>query len=262
MDFGAAGAAGPARAVGPLSARSERLGLDFKGLGWRHRTHQRAALARSWRAAEARGEAADRASRRQRILRCTVPLVIRGMQRPAGRGVWPAGARRRIASAAAMLETALGFFIALIVIISFAGLVFLYPLTFRVSVSTGVLAVHTAVPDDEEAAEEAEKEAKRESEVFEYVEAVQIRAVNAKDLRLRAEAMARIHSERSPPRSPPPPPPIHTTSSAGASRRACPPPAPPSSRPTVEHHRTNRAAKPVPRPVSPIAPPLPRAQAG
>ena len=163
-----------------------------------------------------------------------------------------------------MLETALGFFIALIVIISFAGLVFLYPLTFRVSVSTGHLALHTAVPDDEEAAEEAEKEAKRESEVFEYVEAVQIRAVNAKDLRLRAEAMARIHSERSPPRSPPPPPPppIHTTSSPGASRRACPPPTAPSSRPTVEHHRTNRAAKPVPRLVSPIAPPLPRAQAG
>ena len=111
----------------------------------------------------------------------------------AERGVWPAGARRRIASAAAMLETALGFFIALIVIISFAGLVFLYPLTFRVSVSTGHLALHTAVPDDEEAAEEAEKEAKRESEVFEYVEAVQIRAVNAKDLRLRAERTT-LHS--------------------------------------------------------------------
>jgi len=92
-----------------------------------------------------------------------------------------------------MLEVALGFFIALIVIISFTGLVFLYPLTFRVSVSTGHLALHTAVPDDEEA-EEAHKEAKKESEVFEYVEAVQIRAVNAKDLRLRAEAMARIHS--------------------------------------------------------------------
>ena len=161
------------------------------------------------------------------------------MQRPAGRGVWPAGARRRIASAAAMLETALGFFIALIVIISFAGLVFLYPLTFRVSVSTGVLAVHTAVPDDEEAAEEAEKEAKRESEVFEYVEAVQIRAVNAKDLRLRAEAMARIHSERSPPRSPPPPPPIHTTSSPGTSRRACPPqPHPRAARPSNTTEQT------------------------
>ena len=138
-----------------------------------------------------------------------------------------------------MLETALGFFIALIVIISFAGLVFLYPLTFRVSVSTGHLALHTAVPDDEEAAEEAEKEAKRESEVFEYVEAVQIRAVNAKDLRLRAEAMARIHSERSPPQSPPPPPPIHTTSSPGASRRACPPqPHPGAARPSNTTEQT------------------------
>ena len=147
-----------------------------------------------------------------------------------------------------MLETALGFFIALIVIISFAGLVFLYPLTFRVSVSTGHLALHTAVPDDEEAAEEAEKEAKRESEVFEYVEAVQIRAVNAKDLRLRAEAMARIHSERSPPRSPPPPPPIHTTSSPGASRRACPPnptPEPPDRR--TPPNKPSRQARPTAR---------------
>ena len=142
-----------------------------------------------------RGRSGGQGARRQPAQFRWLLRLCRGLQ---GESL-AAGARRRIASAAAMLETALGFFIALIVIISFAGLVFLYPLTFRVSVSTGHLALHTAVPDDEEAAEEAEKEAKRESEVFEYVEAVQIRAVNAKDLRLRAEAMARIHSERSPP---------------------------------------------------------------
>ena len=166
-------------------------------------SHQRAAplAGAPPKEGEKRRTGKGHAQRGQYFLDCHVQFrgLFEVVQRPAGRGVWPAGARRRIASAAAMLETALGFFIALIVIISFAGLVFLYPLTFRVSVSTGHLALHTAVPDDEEAAEEAEKEAKRESEVFEYVEAVQIRAVNAKDLRLRAEAMARIHSERSPP---------------------------------------------------------------
>ena len=181
------------------------------------------------------------------------------VQRPAGREFGPR-ARGRASPAAAMLEVALGFFIALIVIISFTGLVFLYPLTFRVSVSTGHLALHTAVPDDEEA-EEAKKEAKKESEVFEYVEAVQIRAVNAKDLRLRAEAMARIHSERSAARSPPPPPPIHTTSSPGASRRACPPhPHPRAARPS----HTTEQIEPPSRPTARIVhrPPLPRAQAG
>ena len=59
-------------------------------------------------------------------------------------------APRRIG--AKMLDIALGFFIALIVIISFTGLVFLYPLTFRVSVSQGHMALPTAPEDGGEPA--------------------------------------------------------------------------------------------------------------
>ena len=99
-----------------------------------------------------------------------------------------------------MLDIALGFFIALIVIISFTGLVFLYPLTFRVSVSQGHMALPTA-PEDGGEPEVAVQE-KDEKEKFEYVEAVLIRVINAKELRLRAEAMARVHSERPHPLDP------------------------------------------------------------
>ena len=58
MDSGAARAACPARAVGLLSARSERLGLDFKGLGWRQRAAQREAGC----SAELRGGSGGRAA--------------------------------------------------------------------------------------------------------------------------------------------------------------------------------------------------------
>jgi len=91
-----------------------------------------------------------------------------------------------------MLDIALGFFIALIVIISFTGLVFLYPLTFRVSVSQGHMALPTA-PEDGGEPEVAVQE-KKDDDKFEYVEAVMIRVINARELRLRAEAMARVHS--------------------------------------------------------------------
>ena len=101
-------------------------------------------------------------------------------------------APRRIG--AKMLDIALGFFIALIVIISFTGLVFLYPLTFRVSVSQGHMALPTA-PEDGGEPEVAVQE-KKDDDKFEYVEAVMIRVINARELRLRAEAMARVHSER------------------------------------------------------------------
>ena len=123
-----------------------------------------------------------------------------------------------------MLDIALGFFIALIVIISFTGLVFLYPLTFRVSVSQGHMALPTA-PEDGGEPEVAVQE-KKDDDKFEYVEAVMIRVINARELRLRAEAMARVHSER------PHPLDLHLLPSwilrlltAGGARR--PPPLPP-----------------------------------
>ena len=93
-----------------------------------------------------------------------------------------------------MLEVALVFFIALIVIISFTGLVFLYPLTYRVSVSQGHVALPTAPDDDTAGAPEVAVKEQLVGHSFEYVEAVLITVKKGKDLRLRAEAMTRVQS--------------------------------------------------------------------
>ena len=137
----------------------------------------------------------------------------------------PRSARSGVA--AAMIEIAIGFFIGLIVIISFTGLVFLYPLTFRTTVSQGHLALPTHRPDDGGAPEVVvkEKEKQDNTNVFEYVEAVLIRAVHAKELRLRAEAMARVHSERPHPLDHHPHlRPLLGLLTSGTARRATPPP--------------------------------------
>jgi len=92
-----------------------------------------------------------------------------------------------------MLDIAVGFFIGLIVIISFTGLVFLYPLTSRATVSQGHVALPTA-QDEDGAPEVAIKDRMDGDHTFDYVEAVLITVKTAKELRLRAEAMARVHS--------------------------------------------------------------------
>ena len=96
-----------------------------------------------------------------------------------------------------MLEIALGFFIALIVIISCTALAFLYPLTLRVSVSQGHVPLQTAPGSDDGGAPEVTVRDNGEGgHSFEYIEAVLITVKKGKDLRLRAEAMARVHSEQ------------------------------------------------------------------
>eukprot|EP00964_Phaeocystis_antarctica_P010097 scaffold5523_cov58-Phaeocystis_antarctica.AAC.4 len=145
-----------------------------------------------------------------------------------------------------MLDIAVGFFIGLIVIISFTGLVFLYPLTSRATVSQGHVALPTA-QDEDGAPEVAIKDRMDGDHTFDYVEAVLITVKTAKELRLRAEAMARVHSEQPHPHllNLHPHLRLHTPGAAAAHRRR---PSEPPSRPTA-------------RPLI-AGPPPPRAQAG
>ena len=83
--------------------------------------------------------------------------------------------------------------IGLIVLISCASVVFLYPLTYRATFTHGSHQPLTTVkpPEDEDDPAKAQL-ADAKAGIFEYVEAAHIVVKSCKDLRLRAEAMARI----------------------------------------------------------------------
>ena len=82
--------------------------------------------------------------------------------------------------------------IALIVLISFASVVFLYPLTYRATFSHGAHQPLTTVTTEEDDDPAKAQLADAKAGIFEYVEAAHIVVKGCKDLRLRAEAMARI----------------------------------------------------------------------
>ncbi len=136
-----------------------------------------------------------------------------------------------------MLELALGFFIALIVLLSFAGIVFLNPLTFRATVSQGhqPLAVDKQEEEEEETEIVVKKDRKeKEEQAFETVEVAHIVVKKCKDLRLRSEAMARVqgaaqmHTPHTPPALPPRAPDNHAAPSRMPTTAITNAPPPPS----------------------------------
>ena len=91
-----------------------------------------------------------------------------------------------------MMELAVGFLISLIVLISVASLVFLYPLTYRATFSHGSHELVKGADAEDDADASTAVRADADAGIFEYVEAAHIVVKGCKDLRLRAEAMARI----------------------------------------------------------------------